>query len=77
MALSDKEKTLATVFYHPRTGFGSVEHTFRSAVQQDPTISRGDVRAFIGKQELRQRHKPVKVNSFVADFPRQEFQVLI
>ena len=75
MALSDKEKTLATVFYHPRTGFGSVENTFRSAVQQDPTISRDDVRAFMGKQELRQRRKPLKVNSFVGNFPRQEFQV--
>ena len=29
----------------------------------------------MAKQEIRQRRKPVKVNSFVADFPRQEFQV--
>ena len=33
------------------------------------------MRDFIAKQEIRQRRKPLKVNSFVAFFPRQEFQV--
>ena len=75
MPVSEKEKTIATVFYHPRTGFGSVERTFRAAHAVDNTITRGHVRDFLAKQEVRQRKKPSKVNSFVADFPRQEFQV--
>lgn len=75
MPVSEKEQTIATVFYHPRTGFGSVERTFRAARAVDNTIRRGDVREFLAKQEVRQRKKPSKVNSFVADFPRQEFQV--
>ena len=73
--MNTKDKTLADVFYDRRTGFSSIEHTFVAAHRIDPTITRTDVRAFIAKQEIRQRRKPLKVNSFVADLPRQEFQV--
>ena len=41
----------------------------------DPTIKREHVRAFLAKQEIRQWRKPLKLKSFVAAFPRQEFQV--
>ena len=74
-APTDREKLLAGVFYHPQTGFGSVEHTLKAARVQDAIITREHVRAFLAKQELRQRRKPLKVNSFVAMFPRQQFQV--
>ena len=73
--ITDRERTLASVFYNPRTGFGSVEHTLKAAREVNPQITRAHVRDFIAKQEIRQRKKPSKVNSFVADFPRQEFQV--
>jgi len=73
--ITEREKTLASVFYHPKSGFGSVEHIYQSARKLDATINRDHVREFLAKQEVRQRGKPHKVNSFVADFPRQEFQV--
>ena len=73
--VTEREKTLASVFYHPRTGFGSVEQTLRNARLRDAGITRQHVRSFIAKQEIRQRRKPLKVNSFVGFFPRQEFQV--
>ena len=73
--ITEREKTLADVFYHPRTGFGSVEQTLKQAKLRDASITRQHVRSFLAKQEIRQRRKPLKVNSFVADFPRQEFQV--
>jgi len=73
--ITEREKTLASVFYHPRTGFGSVEQTLKQARIRDASITRQHVRDFIAKQEIRQRRKPLKVNSFVAEFPRQEFQV--
>ena len=73
--ITEREKALAEVFYHPRTGFGSVEQTLKHAKIRDPGIKRQHVRDFIAKQEIRQRRKPLKVNSFVAFFPRQEFQV--
>ena len=73
--ITEREKTIASVFYHPRTGFGSIENTLVEARKADPHITRANVRTFIAKQEIRQRRKPLKVNSFVADLPRQEFQV--
>ena len=73
--ITEREKTLAAVFYHPRTGFGSLEQTLKQARLRDASITRQQVRDFMAKQEIRQRRKPLKVNSFVADFPRQEFQV--
>ena len=73
--ITEKEKAIAAVYYHPRNGFGSVEDTFRQARSTHPNVSREDVRAFLAKQEIKQRRKPSKTNSFVADTPRQEFQV--
>ena len=73
--ITEREKTLASVFYNSRTGFGSVEHTLKAARQHDRTITREHVRAFVAKQEIKQRRKPARTNSFVADTPRQEFQV--
>ena len=75
VAPTDREKLLASVFYHPQTGFGSVEHTLKAARLQDAGITREHVRSFMAKQEIRQRRKPLKVNNFVGNFPRQEFQV--
>ena len=75
MDITNKERTIATVFYNARSGFGSLEHTWKAAHLINRQITRADVRSFLAKQEVRQRKKPHKVNSFVANFPRQEFQV--
>ena len=75
MEISAKERLLADIFYNPQTGFRGVEQTYTAARLRDGTVNRGDVRAFLAKQEVRQRRKPHKVNSYVAAFPRQEFQV--
>jgi len=71
---SEAEKLIGKVFYNSRTGYGSVEETYKNV---DPSISRTDVREFMMKQEIRQQKKPAKnkINSFVAQLPRQEFQV--
>lgn len=73
--ITAKERAIAASFYDSANGFGGIEQTYRAARAADPTITRQDVRAFLAKQELRQRRKPHKVNSFVPLFPRQEFQV--
>ena len=73
--ISAKDRLLADIFYNPQTGFRGVEQTYTAARLRDGTVNRGDVRACLAKQELRQRRKPQKVNSYVAAFPRQEFQV--
>ena len=73
--ITEREKTLAAVLYHPYTGFGSVELTFSKAHLNHPTIETEHVRAFLAKRKIRHRRKPLKVNSFVPDFPKQELQV--
>lgn len=72
-----RENVLKNVFYHPKTGFGSVETTFRQAKKLHPSINRSHVREFLSKQKIRQHRKPRgnEVNSYVPDNPRQEFQV--
>ena len=56
--VSEKDKLIASVFYHPKTGFGSIEQTFQAARKLDATINRNDIREFLAKQEVRQRRKP-------------------
>jgi hypothetical protein len=74
--VSERDRRLGEIFYHPQNGFGSVENTYKQARQQGMlNVTRQHVREFMAKQELRQRRRPPAVNSFVADFPRQEFQV--
>ena len=74
---TEAEQTIAKVFYDRRKGFGSLEDTYRQAKELDRSITRAQVKSFLANQEVRQQKKPAKneVNSFVADFPRQEFQV--
>lgn len=75
--LSEKERVIAEVFYHKRTGFGSLQDTWKQARARDASITRDDVRRFLAKQEIRQRQKPRRneTNSFVPVLARDEFQV--
>ena len=70
-----KDEIIAEAYYDERHGFGSIQHTLKKAREKDPKISLDDVKEFLGKQEVRQQRKPLHVNSFVPDLPRQEFQV--
>jgi hypothetical protein len=70
-----KERIIAEAFYDEKHGFGSLQHTLQKAREKDPSITREEVKAFLDKQEIKQQRKPLHVNSFVADLPRQEFQV--
>ena len=70
-----KDDIIAEVYYDERHGFGSIQHTLKRAREKDSKITLDDVKEFLEKQEVKQQRKPLKVNSFVADLPRQEFQV--
>jgi hypothetical protein len=72
--LSEKERVIAGVFYNRAHGFGSQRDTLIAARVLDPTITRSDVREFLANQELRQRRKPTKVNGYLRDIGREEFQ---
>ena len=77
MPTTEAEETIAKVFYNSRKGFGTLENTYKQVKELDSSITRAQVKSFLANQEVKQRKKPAKneVNSFVADFPRQEFQV--
>ena len=72
--LSAKERVISEEFYHRERGFGSLQDTLKAARARDPTITRSDVREFLAKQEIRQRRKPLKVNSYIPNLARDEFQ---
>ena len=74
---TEAEETIAEVFYDKRNGFGSLQDTYRQVRELDPSITRAQVKTFLANQEVRQGKKPPKneLNSFVADLPRQQFQV--
>ena len=70
-----KERIIAEAYYDERHGFGSLQHTLKKAKEVDSSITYAEVKKFLDKQEVRQQRKPTHLNSFVADLPRQEFQV--
>ena len=70
-----KGRIIAETYYDERHGFGSLQHTLQKAREKDSSITKAEVKAVLNKQEIKQQRKPIHVNSFVADLPRQEFQV--
>jgi len=74
---TEAEETIAKVFYDRKSGFQGLEQTYRQAHELDPSVTREQVKTFLANQEVRQGKKPAKseLNSFVADFPRQQFQI--
>jgi len=70
-----KDQIIAEAYYDERHGFGSLQHTLQKAKEVDPSITYAEVKRFLDKQEVRQTRKPTHLNSFVADLPRQEFQI--
>ncbi len=69
------EPTISKVYYNVATGFGSIAKTLEQARKIDSSITRGDVQAFLAKQEHRQVKKRRKDNSWVPFGPREGFQI--
>ena len=42
-----RRRTIKAVYEDPRTGFGSIAQTLQQAQVRDPSISRGEVKAFL------------------------------
>ena len=72
---SEKEDVISQVYYDKVYGFGSIEQTLKKALALDPTIKREDVKSFLDKQEVRQKRKPTKQNSFVPLEAHDEVQM--
>lgn len=73
--MSDKERIIRETYFDPEDGFGSVLETYRIAHTRDSSITRTDVKTFLDNLEIRQRKRGGLFNSFVANLPREQFQV--
>ena len=70
-----KVEVLRKVYYDLNTGFGSIDATLRQAREIEPLITRDDVKRFLDRQEVRQRKKPARYNSFIPNGRLDQLQV--
>jgi hypothetical protein len=63
-----KDRFIAEAYYDERQGFGSIEHTLKRAREKDATITRGDVKEFLDKQEVKQQRKTNTGEQFCCRF---------
>ena len=70
-----KETTISNVYYNVSDGFGSIGETLRKAKVLDKSITLGDVKAFLDKQEIRQTKKNKRYNSFVPAGRLEQIQI--
>ncbi|OYV32737.1 MAG: hypothetical protein B7Z80_26030 [Rhodospirillales bacterium 20-64-7] len=73
--MDPKERVISRVYYDLRAGFGSIAQTLQQARAIDPSITREDVSRFLNKQEIRQRKKPNRYNSFVPNARLDQIQI--
>lgn len=73
--MSGKERLISDVYYNVRTGFGSIAETLKQVKRKDSRITRNDVIRFLNKQDINQKRKRNRYNSFVPSFPREQYQI--
>ena len=56
-------------------GFGSIAQTVREAKKYEPSVTAGDFKEWKAKQDVGQKAKMRGMNSFIADKPREEYQM--
>ena len=72
--MTNKEEIIAKVYLDP-AGFGSINETLKDAKKYDKTITYDDVKRWKSKQAFGQKAKARGQNSFIADMPRDEYQM--
>ena len=70
-----RRRTIKAVYEDPRTGFGSIAQTLQQAQVRDPSISRGEVKAFLDGLRVNQDWPQRGYNSFVPLEPMSQLQV--
>jgi hypothetical protein len=73
--MATKAEVLRKVYYNVNTGFGSIDTTLRQARAIDALINRDDVKRFLDRQEVRQRKKPNRYNSFIPNGRLDQIQI--
>ena len=73
--MDPKEQVISAAYYNVRTGYGSIAHTLKQAREVDPSIKREDVKRFLDRQEVRQRKRPKRYNSFIPNGRLDQIQI--
>ena len=61
--------------YNNPAGLGSVRNTTKDVKKYDPTITKEDVKKLMRSQDFGQRKKARGMNSFIANAPKEEYQM--
>ena len=70
-----RQQTIKAVYEDPRTGFGSIDLTWRLARARDRTITRQEVASYINGLRV-QRDRPQRgYNSYVPPLPMHQLQI--
>lgn len=72
--MEDKIKIIEKVYYDPG-GFGSINQTLKDAKKYDKTITYDDIKKWKTSQDFGQKAKMRGMNSFIAQAPREEYQM--
>ena len=72
--MDDKIKIIEKVYFDP-AGFGSIAETLKDAKKYDKTITYEDVKKWKSSQAFGQKSKARGMNSFIADKPKDEYQM--
>ena len=72
--MDEKIKIIEKVYFDP-AGFGSVAETLKDARKYDKSITFEDVKKWKASQAFGQKSKMRGMNSFIADKPRDEYQM--
>ena len=73
--MADARRRTIKAVEDPRTGFGSIAQTLQQAQVRDPSISRGEVKAFLDGLRVNQDRPQRGYNSFVPLEPMNQLQV--
>ena len=70
----DKTSIIEKVYFDP-AGFGSISETLKDAKKYDKSITYEDVKKWKASQAFSQKSKMRGMNSFIADAPKEEYQM--
>ena len=69
-----KIKAIEKVYYDP-AGFGSIKETLKDVKKYDPSVTADDIKKWKAKQDFGQKAKMRGMNSFIAEKPKEEYQM--
>ena len=70
-----KQDVIETVFYDDEHGYGSKANTLKHAQEIDKSITIDDINKFMNKVSFRNKKEYTNYNSFVVNYPRDEFMI--